>query len=92
MAILEVFGLEDTMHRLVGGDVNSLGNVLTLAKSLRNLLDDCVFWLEEIDDEVRFNFVQSRSQPDAIYYSPIRMRRSRTSSFWTGALRHRAQG
>ncbi|TFK96672.1 hypothetical protein BDV98DRAFT_575672 [Pterulicium gracile] len=51
MAISEVFGLEDTMHRLVGGDVNSLGNVLTLAKSLRNLLDDCVFWLEEIDAE-----------------------------------------
>ena len=51
-AILEVFGLEDSVSELLGGNINSLQNVLTMDAMLHRYFDRFDLWLEPDPDQV----------------------------------------
>ncbi|KAH7907625.1 hypothetical protein BJ138DRAFT_1137463 [Hygrophoropsis aurantiaca] len=47
-AILSLFGLDNQVRRLHGGQVNSLHNVLTMSMQMHVLFNQFRFWLEEV--------------------------------------------
>lgn len=49
---LSLFGMEETVVQLLGGEVNSLLNVITMDSTLHSLFDNFSWWLEEVADEV----------------------------------------
>jgi hypothetical protein len=52
--MLKMFGLEHEVDKLLGGQVNTLSNVLTLSHEVHKAFDRFGIWLEEIPGEVRF--------------------------------------
>jgi hypothetical protein len=48
--------MEDTVMRLLGGEVNSLPNIITMHSELHTLFDDFSWWLEEVPGEVGSSF------------------------------------
>ncbi len=51
-AILEMFGLEDSVSELLGGNINNLQNVLTMDAMLHRYFDRFDLWLEPDPDQV----------------------------------------
>ncbi len=49
--MLERFGLGDLVSRLLGGQVNSLFNILTKSYTLHSEFDTFGWWLEEVGNE-----------------------------------------
>lgn len=47
----KLLGLQDVAENLLGGELNNIGNVLTLARWLRPIFDTSEFLLEEHDGE-----------------------------------------
>jgi HNH endonuclease len=52
--MLKMFGLEHEVNKLLGKQVNSLSNVLTLRHELHQAFDRFDIWLEEVPGKVRF--------------------------------------
>ena len=52
--MLEMFGLEHEVEKVLGGQVNTLSNVLTLSHDLHNAFDRFGIWFEEVPGQVRF--------------------------------------
>ncbi|EGO29879.1 hypothetical protein SERLADRAFT_445648 [Serpula lacrymans var. lacrymans S7.9] len=57
--ILKMFGLETPVRKILGGQVNNLCNVLTMASSLHSAFDHFEFWLEEVPGESNTYNVQA---------------------------------
>ena len=51
--MLKMFGLEHEVRKLLGGQINSLSNVLTLSHVVHNAFDRFGIWLEEVPGQVR---------------------------------------
>lgn len=49
-----MFGLNDEVKTILGGQVNSLDNVLTLRSDLHHMFDLFGIWFEEVPGKVRF--------------------------------------
>lgn len=49
-----MFGLDNEVKTLLGGQVNSLSNVLTLRYDLHRIFDLFGLWFEEVPRQVRF--------------------------------------
>jgi len=67
-AILKMFGLDDVGKRLLGGNVNSHFNILTMAETLHGLFDRLEFWFEEIPGAPNSYNVRA-SNPDYFFAS-----------------------
>ena len=52
--MLKMFGLDHEVEKLLGGQVHSLSNVLTLSQELHKAFDRFSLWLEEVPGKVRF--------------------------------------
>ncbi|EKM76054.1 hypothetical protein AGABI1DRAFT_131574 [Agaricus bisporus var. burnettii JB137-S8] len=50
--MLELFGLRDEVHKLLGGQVDSLRNALTMTGDMHTSFDQFIFWLEEVEGEL----------------------------------------
>jgi len=53
--MLKMFGLEHQVDKLLGGQANTLSNVLTLSHVVHKAFDRFGIWLEEIPGQVRFS-------------------------------------
>ena len=51
--MLKMFGLEHEVKKLLGGQVNTLSNVLTLRHDVHKAFDRFGIWLEEAPGQVR---------------------------------------
>ena len=51
--MLKMFGLEHEVEKLLGGQVNSLSNVLTLSHDVHKAFDRFGIWLEEVPGQVK---------------------------------------
>ena len=51
--MLKMFGLEHEVEKLLGGQVNTLSNVLTLSHDMHQAFDRFALWLEEVPGKVR---------------------------------------
>lgn len=52
LAILNMLGLGDVDTKLLGSNVNSFFNVLTMSSHFHELFDHFEFWLEEVPNQV----------------------------------------
>lgn len=54
--MLWMFGLKDEVQKLLGGQANSLRNVLTMSVELQSEFDSFGFWLEEVEGKDGYAF------------------------------------
>ena len=54
--MLQMFGLDHEVEKLIGSQANTLSNVLTLGQMMHKAFDKFQIWLEEVPGLVRFTF------------------------------------
>ncbi|KZT19818.1 hypothetical protein NEOLEDRAFT_1172850 [Neolentinus lepideus HHB14362 ss-1] len=58
----KMFGLNEVVQSLLGGQVNNLGNVLTMSDALHRKFDEYEFWLEEVDGQLNTYDLRARHE------------------------------
>lgn len=70
--MLKIVGLDEEVKTLLGGQVNSLCNVLTLGLDVYQHFGMFDIWLEEVSGQVRFTLYPVFSSPMILTSNPTR--------------------